>query len=172
MTRARPMLAEVLAVLTGLPLAFWRPYDPARVVVTGTDVSLRAVPGERGWAVGPILWSYPDPAEAWEVLGTHGIIPMDYAGRFLCACPECAGALHERPTSLPDLVAWASLGFAASDEGAPGIYGMEEEIALAYPAWQVEWAIAREMTFSLVEYGSELRFPRDGAIAIVIAPIG
>lgn len=101
--------------------------------------------------------------EAWERLETRGLIPHGYAGRFLCplcvrfhgesraewsSCGPCGRTLRTRdpappithPATMPDLVAWLSLGFAPSDDGThPGILGAEE-LAASYGhpvAWEV-----------------------------------
>lgn len=162
MTPARPMLAEVLAVLTGTEAWRWRDamrftnatirFDPLGVGLFWQDVMLEWQPiavldstgiGADFRAPPPFIpWACPSPAEAWEMLQARDLIPMDYRGSFFCTvchgvghiqratatrrsgvgqpvitrsmCVACAGAgYHAHPQTLPDLVAWVSLGAEA-----------------------------------------------------------
>lgn len=65
----------------------------------------------------------------WQVVG-EGRPVINAGSDAPCPCGCVRGALPRpapHPTSLPDLVSWASLGFKASDDGKhPGILGMEE----------------------------------------------
>ena len=157
---ARPQLAAVLAALTGHPPDRWRPCEARldRVDTQGAWYSPAAWPATAAH-IGCVPWIYPDPAEAWEVLHTRDIIPMDYRGRFVCGACDGTGitpvrndgtrggwlcACHEEalphPGTLSDLVAWASIGFAARDDGSPGILAAEEMAQASQPcpfAWKV-----------------------------------
>lgn len=154
-------------------------------------------------------WAIPSVAEAFEVLQTRNLIPDGYVGRFVCGacggagtlrslaldlaemsrgvlagrpdpCPECDAGVVDHPATMADLVAWASLGFAAADSvtgfdgevvaGPPGVLGMEETTARLYPDHRAVWAFAAR-TFAMLADGSEFRFPGDGLVAITIPPL-
>jgi len=157
-TPALPMLGAVLDALTawqgnvGMP-SYW--VGMCQVSCDDAGVTAQRPPGWLGPDVVRLAWAVPSPAEAYEVLQTRGLIPMDYAGRFVCGacggtgtsrslaidlgaltrgmlvgradpCTDCTVGFADRPATMADLVAWASMGFAASDDGAPGILGHEE----------------------------------------------
>lgn len=139
MTPARPMLPGAFAVLTDLPSGLWRGWISRPFSLSAAGVVRH---GHASWEGDVVIrWITPDPAEAYEVLQTRGLIPDDYCGAFVCVqcdgsgirdrlvdaeCLDCDGTGHRpHPASLPDLVAWASLGFGAH-AGGPGILGMEE----------------------------------------------
>jgi hypothetical protein len=169
----RPMLSAVLDALTERtrirePSGILHDGRRSRVVIShslhGVVLSVHGVSVTYPWIT-------TDPAEAWELLQTRDLIPMDYVGRFVCeACAgggvvacglahlpclrcalpcvgcggsgrvgnavcDCVGSLRSdavalghtpHPPTVAELAAWASLGFAASDDGSPGILGAEE----------------------------------------------
>lgn len=157
---ARPQIAAVLAALTNHNAAWWQEMltrTTIRVEFTAAGVALVALP-EFGTAI-VHHWITTDPAEAWERLQACDLIPLDYCGRFVCGACDGTGitpvrndgtrggwlcACHEEAlpyaNTLPDLVAWASVGFAARDDGSPGILGAEEMARASQPcpfAWKV-----------------------------------
>ena len=165
MTPRRPRLAPVLAHLTDTDPAFWAVHAGDVLTLSSEGVATDRVPLVR--------WITRNPAKAYEVLQTRGLIPMGYEGRFLheefildSLSPEAGGTsgLHAvarpYPTSLPDLVAWASLGFASADDGTPGIVAAEELAALyGYPlAWEVgPWPEGIGETYRPGTVGKRLR---------------
>ncbi len=158
MTPSRPQLAPVLAALTDTDVAVWQEQLTPGVfaLVTATDVGLFWVHADGSWlptdSPGDVPLTVASVADAWEVLVARGLIPHGYAGRFVCwrcngagqfdgdTCMACDDGSYEHSQSLPDLVAWLSLGFAPSDDGThPGILGAEE-LAASYGhpvAWEV-----------------------------------
>lgn len=83
----RERLADALACVTEHAAAEWAPYV-GRVLLT-----------DRGpvtpWLYGNAraIWTVTDPAEAWEVLATRGVIPLAWVGdeRRAFACAACQG---------------------------------------------------------------------------------
>lgn len=166
MTPARPNLAAVLAALTDTDESewwYWLNLSGAMswftLTTAGVEFTLRHWPFERD-----LPWITTDAAFAWEVLQTRGIIPDGYVGRFACRhcggtgrvvlrndlvdyvwvpclCPGPLPRPTPHPPSVPDLVAWASLGFAASDDGTPGIYGIEELAQRMRRDARVQWRV-------------------------------
>lgn len=67
-------------------------------------------------------WTTRDPAEAWEILDARGLLPPEGVRGFRVEMPVRASfgdgpegdavvyTMHARPVTIPDLVAWASLG--------------------------------------------------------------
>ena len=122
-TPLRPQLAATLGVLTGLPVEEWHPKRQEVAGVSDNCVVFRH--GEKG-ETRCYPWIYTTVAEAWEALQAHDIIPLHYEGCFADAegvfiidslSPECGGAsgwhpptTSPLPASLPDLIAWTSLG--------------------------------------------------------------
>ena len=112
------MLAEVLAVVTGVP--YWH-----RRVVLGIGVDHVSAIHDSGGHVVDWPWTITDPAEAQETLVARGLLPEGWcdvarrgwhdrrlrsieAGRlqgYDAACPS--------PRTIPDLVAVTSLGWLA-----------------------------------------------------------
>lgn len=167
MTPSRPQLAPVLAALTGREEREWAfllsfPDWSLRFTEGRVDVDY-PMEKNRPFLLNGFPLTVASVAEAWEVLVARGLIPHGYAGRFLCplcvrfhgesraewsSCGPCGRTLRTRdpappithPATMPDLVAWLSLGFAPSDDGAhPGILGAEE-LAASYGhpvAWEV-----------------------------------
>ena len=116
-------------------------------------------------------WATTNPAEAWEILQARDLIPLEYVGRFVCERCNGKGVLHGTATpggrdycdcAVPDdgfvsglrvtghlthpptiaaLASWASLGFAASDDGTPGILGAEELMGTLDPAALIRWRV-------------------------------
>lgn len=194
MTPARPMLADVLAALTDLPVDFWRAVQSDRVVVARDAVSvLTALPSVL--AAGPVAWTVPDPAKAWEVLQTRDLIPGDYEGRFACTscggtsrivlrndlvdyfaipCHACPGPLSRpylRPQTLPELVSWASLGFVSSDDGQhPGILGAEELARRTRRGVQVLWRSRSARPRPWLVGGLDLSVDEDMNVAVLSVP--
>lgn len=146
----RPALGAVINALTVLgngdpPPSYW--CDATGLSVVVSDRGQVVVVGSPHHSV-RYGWVTHDPAEAWEMLQTRDLIPMDYVGRFVCEacggrgstdvvapggfgfshrCYACKGAAHlPHPPTVAALASWASLGFAASDDGSPGILGAEE----------------------------------------------
>jgi len=115
-------------------------------------------------------WVTTNPAEAWEFLQTRGLVPMDYEGCFVCGdchgsgtivpdgfdwpavvgrevtfepCVFCGGnGTRSLPLSMTDLIAWASIGFAARDDGSPGILGAEEMARATSQPCPFVWTVA------------------------------
>lgn len=65
---------------------------------------------------------------------------------------ECVGSLRQdavalghlpHPPTVAALVSWASLGFAASDDGSPGILGAEELMGELSPGTPTRWRVTR-----------------------------
>lgn len=196
MTLARPMLAEVLGVLTPHSAERW---DPRATRLDRVDVQgVWCVPAAWNPAIARVAvcpWAYPDPAEAWEVLQTRGLIPDDYRGRFVhrefiadSLSPESGGfsgwrgeiLLH--PASLPDLVAWASIGFAPSDDGShAGILGAEEIVQRHNPDRRAVWAVGaplvedkyagRRYARDLAAVGIDVFVPKVGDITLWAPPL-
>jgi hypothetical protein len=170
MTPQRPMLGAVLDALTAV--RDHRRYDatPSVLLRTGaTRVTASAagvdvwVRDEYGWS---FSWATTDPAEAWEILQARDLIPLDCRSRFVCedcsgrgdvevpelgkgwhaACPVCLGDGHRpHPPTVAALAAWASVGFAATDDGHPGIVGAEE-LARELGGLAVVWRVAELKT--------------------------
>lgn len=142
MTPAYPALAAVLAALTSLPAEVWEawPSISKRLAMDERGVRLIHIMNDGFPAMGPTPWIATDPAEAWEILDARGLLPSEGARAFWCgacdgagcgpfeACyrepgtdawtgPTCTACRGERradhPTTVPDLVAWASLGAEA-----------------------------------------------------------
>ena len=169
MTAARPQLAAVLAALTDLPVDEVAALVHLRLVHllgrADDPTELLGFHDATGAVVRTAVLHITSVAEAWEVLETRGLIPHGYVGRFVCelcdrfhgeslatlsSCGECKRVLRTRdpapasphPATIPNLVAWASLGFAASDDGSPGILGHEEQAEREAHGWDVRWRIA------------------------------
>ena len=134
---ARPMLAEVLATLTGTEADTWS-FDRRSVVRVGAD-GAQWTPVGVGWASDTAPWITTDPAEAQELLSERGLLPDGWCGDvrrgWYCEacdsygtqrimpfsvygvddrevpCERCGGG----PRTIPDLVAVASLGWTAID---------------------------------------------------------
>ncbi len=118
-----------------------------RVTTSATGVDLW-VGDEYGWS---FRWRTTDPAEAWEILQARDLVPMDAASRFVCegcggsggayvgGCLDCNAIGHRpHPSTVAALASWASLGWAPTDDGHPGIACAEElarEIAPGFDAW-------------------------------------
>lgn len=164
----RPQLAAVLAALTDCreheeQPSFWLSLDGCRLGLVASDGAWFDAPRQPRAPEGRSVrrrWITSDPAEAWERLQARDIIPLDYRGRFVCGSCDGTGifpvrsdgtrggwlcACHEEalphPGTLPDLVAWSSLGFAARDDGSPGILATEEMARASQPCpfvWKVE----------------------------------
>lgn len=119
----RPALADVLAVLTDTQPLQWSPESYRVTSVTSRWVGRRHPP--RGMGVdGGVPLAITDPAEAFEALIARGVLPDACDVRRAWACDECnvtAGCAriqgssfrHPHPSTIPALVAWASLGTAA-----------------------------------------------------------
>ena len=200
---ARPQLAAVLAALTGHPPDRWRPSEARldRVDTQGAWYSPTAWPATAAH-IGCVPWIYPDPAEAWEVLHTRDIIPMDYRGQFICglcerfhgegraefsSCGRCKRVLRTRdpagptshPTTLPDLIAWASIGFAARDDGSPGILAAEEMALVSQPcpfAWKVApepkwWRTVNTPNANRLRASGLSWWAADGRVVIAVPPL-
>lgn len=99
---ARPMLAEVLAVLTELPADVWAPALGERSPGWCVRPVLDAIPGVRfdlevpGATVGAgprASWLHTSPAEAQETLVARGVLPEGWCGdvRRGWWCPVCSG---------------------------------------------------------------------------------
>lgn len=109
-------------------------------------------------------WITTDPAEAWEILDARGLLPPEGARGFRAEMPVRASfgdgpegdavvyTMHARPATIPDLVAWASLGASAI---VTAVLGAEElcakvagELAALCvpvdPCERVVWRVARE----------------------------
>lgn len=138
----RPALGDVLAALTDTAPEQWAPESYRVTSVTTRWVGRRHPPRGMG-VDGGVPLVVTDPREALEILQTRGIAPEDDERRFFrCACdgkpivtparggqaiPYCVrcGYYDEpsapqrpeyavpNPQTIPDLVAWASLGTAA-----------------------------------------------------------
>lgn len=148
-----------------VPPSFWIDTPGVR---TSALASAEGVVVVTPWGTSRYGWITTDPAEAYERLQTRDLIPMDYRGRFVCGecdgdgfivpekfdwtatmgrdvsfepCVFCGGSgAISLPPSLPALIAWASLGFAARDDGSPGILAAEEMARASQPcpfAWKV-----------------------------------
>ena len=165
----RPMLGAVLDALTvtgpGDPLpSFWcatglptTTVDRGNVIVVGSPYHSVRYP-----------WIDASVTEAYELLQARGLIPMEYVGRFVCwtcgafgslrgddgsdgrvVCPGCAiddtraTGHRPHPSSVADLAAWASIGFAPSDDGEhPGILGAEELMTTFDNGHRPMWTVA------------------------------
>lgn len=150
---ARPMLAEVLAVLAGTEPSAWTPGHHSVVGVTAGGATW--TPRGAGWHSEETPWLHADPAEAQEALSQRGLLPEGWCGdvRRGWYCEACDSYGTQRiattmyplgtreipcercggwPRSIPDLVAVASLG---------------------WPAIQQAELIAREACVALREYG-------------------
>lgn len=116
-------------------------------------------------------WITTDPSEAWERLQACDLIPLDYRGQFICGvcdgvsvtvpaeidwsemiakgcrpdpCAACGGSgACSLPPTMPAIVAWASLGFAARDDGSPGILAAEKMARASQPC-PFAWKVAHE----------------------------
>lgn len=124
---ARPALARTLAVLTNAPPQRW---DGAwNVVLSPYGASAVDVDHSR---MGLHLWAHESPREAEEALSADGVLPQGWGDRERrgWACPDCGGVgkvppgrdcrtcmgtgeAHKSERTIPDLVAVASLGWAA-----------------------------------------------------------
>lgn len=117
---ARPALAAVLVALTDLG-------DAQEAVLSGRVTAWRLE--DRGvhfrWDGVPYfaLYSTRDPDEAWEILDARGLLPPEGARGFWChdcrdgySCETCMDSRRSsrgwtvRPATIPDVVAWDSLG--------------------------------------------------------------
>ena len=130
---ARPALPEVLAALTERnDLPEWQ-REAHRAVVLPKGVAIRWEDPFQAHDARAYGWTTTDPAEAAELLVTHDVLPAGWCGdtRRGWACQVCGGkgsgpgwtgpercgacshGLRSSPSSLPDLVAVASLGWPA-----------------------------------------------------------
>lgn len=107
---ARPMLAEVLAALTGTSAGEWAcDRRSFRIATSGASINMRPT----------VPWTTTDPAEAQETLVARGLLPegwCDVAQRgWWCArcAKRCDRHTKTVPSTIPDLVAVASLGWPA-----------------------------------------------------------
>lgn len=110
-------------------------------------------------------WITRDPAEAWEILDARGLLPPEGARGFWCTpcdsgrsdrgfmgCPACALTGNRRaPATIPDLVAWASLGAdaivtaeALAVEACAALQRMGAPWAAA-PCERVVWRVAHKI---------------------------
>lgn len=131
---------------TGLPTTT---IDRGNVIVVGSPYLTVRYP----WTT--------DPAEAYEILQTRGLIPLEYVGRFACdacggsglvqregwrgivPCEPCGTRGHlPHPPTVAALASWASVGFAAHDDGTPGILGAEELAGELNNGAEVRWQVA------------------------------
>jgi len=145
-------------------------------------------------------WIDASPAEAYELLQARDLVPMGYVGRFVCeacggtdyvpvdrvsgdSCPACDGGHRPHPPTVAALASWASLGWAAGDDGAPGILGAEELAAATSPDAPVCWRIAQPGADAAPAYrsGSPARQLLDAGFgwwrrpthtALVVMPLG
>ena len=199
----RPMLGAVLDALTvtgGLPSSDWLQLraavltlsaEGARIVVPRLDGRGRRADYDMRYA-----WTTTDPAEAYELLQARGLVPMEYRPRFTCeACAarpgvDCIGYFDchgtgtlPHPPTVAALASWASLGFAAGDDGAPGILGAEEWAQQLAAQPEVAWRVAppspadattRMPDHPLAQAGLgfawDARIPR--RITLVVPPLG
>ena len=144
-TPHRPQLGAVLDALTvtlpgASPPSAW----------TDAAWTLSAAWAARADGTGAVYpWRTTDPAEAWEILQARDLVPLDCRSRFVCegcggsgnggdvvtllgragtvACHVCRATGHRpHPMTVAALASWASLGWAATDDGHPGIAGAEE----------------------------------------------
>lgn len=155
----RPQLAAVLDVLVSrgpsdgaVPPSFW---IDTPLVRTSALANAEGVVVVTPCGTSRYGWITTDPSEAWERLQACDIIPLDYRGQFICAscdgdresldpCCFCGGSgAILLPPSLPALVAWASIGFAARDDGSPGILAAEEMAQASQPC-PFAWKVAHE----------------------------
>lgn len=115
----RPALAPVLAALTDLPMevwAVWLAEPPSPIEVYDHSACVRLAQWRpQGYAMGPVAWITRDPAEAWEILDARGLLPPDGSRGFWCrrVSYDTPDGYVDRPATIPDIVAWASLGAEA-----------------------------------------------------------
>ena len=169
----RPMLGAVLAHLTGTSPALWAEFAVLGDV-SADECGASMAGGRRGGSRSIVVpWTTTDPAEAWELLQARDLIPLDYRGRFVCGvcggsglvsvgsvramqCPDCdVGHGHghrPHPPTVAALASWASLGFAASDDGVPGILGAEELARTLSPDAPVWWRVAPQSADAVPAY--------------------
>jgi hypothetical protein len=163
----RPALGAVLDALTtwegdAAPPSLWLTRGRFVDLAVGRCV-LRSPAGGFGWRY---PWTTTDPAEAWELLQARDLIPLAYVGRFVCevcADPsaksarrvECANGVTPHLPTVAALASWASLGFAAHDDGTPGILGAEELAGAMSPDAPVWWRVSQPGADASQAYRSE-----------------
>jgi hypothetical protein len=162
------MLGVVLNALTesgGLPPSDWLQLRTAALTLSPTGARIVAPRlnggGRRADYDMRYAWTPASVAEACELLDARGLIPTGYAARFVCetcggtgavaarevgpgwnaACPDCDDGHRPHPPTIAALASWASLGFAAGDDGAPGILGAEELMGELSPGTPTRWRV-------------------------------
>ena len=206
MSLARPQLAAVLAALTDCreheeQPAFWLSLDGCRLELVASDGAWFDAPRQSRAPEGRSVrrrWVTTNPAEAWERLQACDLIPMDYRGRFVCGVCDGTGifpvrndgtrggwicACHEEAlphaNTLPELVAWASLGFAARDDGSPGILAAEEMAQASQPcpfAWKVAhepkwWRTVNTPNANRLRASGISWWAADGRVVLAVPPL-
>lgn len=210
----RPQLANVLAVLTDADAWQWTDalrFDNAvlRYDATGVGAFYRDESTLEWQSICVIdcnfgdpyprpdfmPWITDDPAFAWEILQTRGVIPDGYTGRFACTrcggtsrivlrndlvdyfavpCRACPGPLsrpYAHPQTLPDLASWASLGFAPSDDGVhAGILGAEETAGRTRRGVRVLWRAKEPRKHPWIVSGFDAFADDDMNIIVLSAP--
>ena len=175
----RPMLGAVLDALTAWGVGDGAPPPSVWVGRAGFGASADGVVVAIPEIVERYRWTTTDVAEAFELLQARDLIPMDYVGRFVCLVCQGAGryfrsassgdcqtcdrtGVRPHPFDVAMLASWASLGFAAGDDGAPGILGAEELARQPAPPGPVMWRVGALSPDAVPRHGPAAEIQRAG----------
>ena len=151
---ARPALPEVLAALTA-DLAYGDEQMHQRIIAAWAcaewaDKSTRP----DGWCAGPLSgeWTTTNPVEAAELLTTRGVLPEGWHGdvRRGWACQVCGGKGSGPGWTGPERCGACSRGLRSSHSSLPDLVAVA---SLGWPAIQRAEELARAACHALREYG-------------------
>lgn len=158
-TVARPALAQVLATVTDRPVGHWIAELRSPAFRGRWEIERYSGPrlcwhvetdfGRKTTARRSVPLTITDPAEALEAMVTRGVLPQSFAGdasrAWWCAICErrglratdarCAYGGGTAPSSILDLLAWASLGPAQIEQA--------EELAREAVRWLASWGVEK-----------------------------